>query len=247
MRFQRLTVVTVTIAALAGMGGCGSATTDSKPAATTQAAADPLAEFVAASKKLGTETMKMKMEMPGGIEASGVSDLAGKKVDMVMSVGAAGQTMEIAVRLVGDEMFMKYGATAGAKWWRLDVSKLPASSSMNPKNMADASAFAQAAVKVEKNGDTFSGTLDMTKSPTADPESLKALGDKASAVPFTAKVDGEGRLTELVIDMSSLGAGAGKMTTTYSDFGTPVSVEAPPAAEVTEMPAEMLKSLSQTA
>lgn len=251
MRFQRLAAATVTMVALIGLGACGTSESadpkaaDPKAAATT-AAADPLAEFVAASKRLSGETMKMKMTMPGVMESNGSADLKNRKLDMVMAISAGGQSMEMNTKLVGNTMYLQYGGK-GTPWMRLDVSKLPAGSQLNPENMANAEAFAQAAVDVKKGADgTFSGTLDMTKSPTSDPASLKALGDKAKAVPFTAKADSEGRLVELVIDMSALGAGATKMTTTYSDFGTPVTVEAPPAAEVKDMPADMLKIFSQS-
>jgi hypothetical protein len=248
MSFQRLAVASVTIAAIVGLGGCNSGSTGSgnngaAPAASTAAAATPIEEFVAASKKLAGETMKMKMSMPGGIEATGSSDLAAKKVDMTMIMNMGTESLDISVRLVGETMYMKMSAT-GDKWLSLDVSKLPAGNSLNPKNMADAEAFAAAAVEVKRDGDNFSGTLDMTKSPTSDPESLKALGTKATAVPFTAKRDSEGRLVEIVIDMSSMGAGAGKMTTTYYDFGTKVDVAAPAASEVTPMPEEMLKGFT---
>ena len=36
----------------------------------------------------------------------------------------------------------------------------------------------------------------------------------------------------------------GKVRTTYSDFGTPVSVEAPPAADVEELPAQLSSLLN---
>ena len=41
------------------------------------------------------------------------------------------------------------------------------------------------------------------------------------------------------IDMSGINSAAGKMTTTYSDFGTPVDVQRPPAAQVQEAPANI--------
>ncbi|MEU4162735.1 hypothetical protein [Actinoplanes sp. NPDC026670] len=248
MSFQRLAAASVTIAAIVGLGACSSGSqnsgsTGAAPVATTTAAATPVEEFVAASKKLGTETMKMKMVMPGGIEATGSADLANKKLDMTMKMSMGTESLDIAVRLVGETMYMKMGPT-GDKWMSLDVSKLPKGNSLNPENLANAEAFAAAAVDVKLDGDNFSGTLDMTKSPTADPESLKALGAKATAVPFTAKRDSEGRLTELVIDMSGMGAGSGKITTTYYDFGTKVDVAAPAASEITPMPEDMLKAFT---
>lgn len=248
MSFQRLAVASVTIAAIVGLGGCNSGSKDSgsngaAPVATTTASTTPIEEFVAASKKLGDETMKMKMSMPGGVEATGFADLANKKLDMTMKMTEGTESVDIAMRLVGETLYMKMDPTSD-KWMSLDVSKLPAGNSLNPENLVNAKDFAAAAVDVKLEGDNFSGTLDMTKSPSADAATLKALGSKATAVPFTAKRDSEGRLIELVIDMSGMGAGAGKITTTYYDFGSKVDVAAPAASEVTPMPEDMLKAFT---
>jgi len=134
------------------------------------------------------------------------------------------------------------GDKAG-KWMHIDAAKVPAGSpfSMESNDPKSAAKLIESAAQVEKTGPgRFSGVLDMTKSPTVDADSIKALGAKANAVPFTAEADDQGRLVELVIDMAAVMPGAGKMTTTYSDFGTDVRVEAPPASEVIEMPKEML-------
>jgi hypothetical protein len=250
MRFQRLAVTTVTLAAVVlGLGGCNSgagdsASTGSEPAKSSAPAVSALDEFVAASKKLSGETLRMKMSMPGGMEATGVSDFANRKVEMTMTVAMGSDPIKMSVRLIDQTLFMKYGAAT--EWMSVDVSKLSPGSTLNPENMFNAEALVSAATEVQRNGDSFSGTIDMTKSPTADPASLKALGAKATAVPFTGKVDGEGRLTEMVIDTSGLGAGASTITTKYYDFGTEVDVEAPPAAQVKPMPADMLKAFSPT-
>jgi hypothetical protein len=46
------------------------------------------------------------------------------------------------------------------------------------------------------------------------------MGDKAKAVPFKAKLDGEGRLTSLVLDLATAGAtSAGRYAVTFSDYG----------------------------
>jgi hypothetical protein len=82
--------------------------------------------------------------------------------------------------------------------------------------------------------------LDMTNAPGLAQKTIAGLGAKATAVPFTAQTDLKGRLVQLVVDMGAVSPGAGKMEIAYSDFGTPVTVEAPPAAQVTEMPKELL-------
>jgi hypothetical protein len=250
MTFQRLAVTTVTLAAVAlGLGGCNSGAGDAgstgpAPATSSAPATSALDEFLAASKKLSGETLRMEMSMPGGMEATGVSDFANRKVEMTMSITMGSEPIKMSMRLIDQTLFIKYGAAP--EWMSVDVSKLSPGNTLNPENMFNAEALASAATKVERTGDSFSGTIDMTKSPTSDPASLKALGAKATEVPFTGKVDGEGRLTEMAIDMSGLGAGAGSITTKYYDFGTKVDVEAPPAAQVKPMPADMLKAFSTT-
>ncbi|MDI6097858.1 hypothetical protein QLQ12_04495 [Actinoplanes sp. NEAU-A12] len=248
MRFQRLAAATVTIAAIIGLSGCASGSTGPTastgstgaapaPSASVTPVGDPLAEFITAAKTLEKETMRFSMTMPGGIDASGSFDLPGSKADMTMTMGAE----KFAMRLIGKTLYMKYDT----EWMSLDVSKLPANSPMNPSNMAANTEFyTEAATNVQRTGDSFKGTLDIAKSPTADAESLKALGGKSTEVPFTAEVDDKGRLIEMTIDMTQLAPAAGKMTAKYYDFGTKVVVKAPPASQVKPMPKEMLKILA---
>jgi hypothetical protein len=177
---------------------------------------------------------------------------------MSMDMGALGEDSKIELRKVGDDVYLKFGAVGqmlGGKsdkaWMHVDAAKLPAGSSftiMSPEDPAGTKAMITAMTKVERVGaNGFKGSLDLAKSPTYNKkDSLKALGGN-TLVPFTAATDDQGRLVELTLDMSGLGAstgagavpGGGKMKTTYSDFGTEVSVEAPPAAEVQELPAEL--------
>ena len=97
------------------------------------------------------------------------------------------------------------------------------------------------AATVTKTGDTpFKGVLDLTRAPDLARKTIAGLGAKAAAVPFTAQTDLKGRLIQLIVDMGAVSPGAGRMGFAYSDFGTPVTVQAPPAAQVTEMPKELL-------
>jgi hypothetical protein len=89
---------------------------------------------------------------------------------------------------------------------------------------------------------SYQGTIDLTKV-AGSGVSVDVLGGKGNKVPFTAKVDDQGRLTELTIDLSTIDAQLGKMTTTYSDFGATVTVAAPPAADVVEAPESLLQAL----
>ena len=65
-----------------------------------------------------------------------------------------------------------------------------------------------------------------------DPARLKALGEKAKAVPFEATVDGQGRLTSAVVKVPAAGrTKASRYEITYADYGTTASPAAPAADE----------------
>ena len=161
-------------------------------------------------------------------------------------MAGAGDETEIAIRKLGDDMYMRFtGGLAnvmGTKWMHLDAADLKAGSNfavMPKDDPTGAQSLAKAVTQVAKQGDTYTGVIDITKAPSLNKDSLKALGAKSSTVPFTAKVDDSGRLVEMSVDMSALAPTAGTMKTTYSDFGTEVDVNKPPAAQVTEPPKEL--------
>ncbi|MFC0004592.1 hypothetical protein [Micromonospora siamensis] len=92
---------------------------------------------------------------------------------------------------------------------------------------------------VRKTGEgSYEGTLDVSKATdldAIDAPTVKALGAKAAALPFTAKLDPQGRLTEFAVQVPAAGDNpAQTMKTTYADYGTATEVQAPPAAQVVE-------------
>jgi len=256
MRNRRLAIAGLALVASLGLTGCGpsgTATggTGSAAAAQSTKPVDPAAELAAAATKLSTESLKVKMKSAAGLNVEGAASVGGEQMNMTMTLGVGGsEDTTMTMRKVGNDLYIKMdgalGSALGAKadkWMHVDASKIPAGSpfSISGSGPTDASKMIAATQNVEKTGEgAYKGVLDMTKTPNANEKALETLGAKAKAVPFTAKVDAEGRLTELAIDMDSLMPGAGKMTTTYYDFGTSVSVKAPPAKDVQEMPKSML-------
>ncbi|MFI5495794.1 hypothetical protein [Actinoplanes sp. NPDC051859] len=255
MKLRRLSVASLALVAVVGVSACDRPAAEEKTAAgaaaTTAAPADATAELTAAMKKLGDQPVKMTMDMGTLMNATGAVDAKGKKADITMKMAAGGQSIDMKMRLVDKDLYLKFegaaaAATGGADTWlHVDAAKIPAGSQLDVENLASADKFVGGMEKVEKAGaGDFKGLLDMTKVPGQD---TSAFGTKAKAVPFTAKVDDQGRLTELVLDMSTLGLPAEaptKITTKYHDFGSPVSVQAPASDKVQEMPAEMLKSFT---
>jgi hypothetical protein len=256
MRNRRLAIAGLALVASLGLTGCGPSGTstggsDSAAAAQTKKPVDPAAELAAAATKLSTVSLKVKMKSAAGLNAEGSANAGGEQMEMTMTLGASGSDdTTMTMRKVGNDVYLKMdgalGSALGAKtdkWMHVDASTIPEGSpfSISGSGPTDASKMIAATTNVEKTGEgAYKGVLDMTKTPNANDKALETLGAKAKTVPFTAKTDAEGRLTELAIDMDSMMSGAGKMTTTYSDFGTPVSVKAPPAKDVQEMPKSML-------
>ncbi|MGK5679019.1 hypothetical protein [Actinoplanes sp. URMC 104] len=262
MRTRRLALAGAAIAviALAGCGdkdagagsGSGSAAGGaSAPVATTTAPATPAAELEEAAGKLGDTPVKVTLSSAVGMTVSGSFDAKAQKGDVSMDLGPAGG---MSMRQVGTDLYVKVtgsmasslDGSAAKKWMHVDLSKVPEKSSLNIKNNdpRQTAKLLTSASAVKKTGEhSFTGTADMTKSPTFDAGTAGALAGKMSAVPFTAETDAQGRLVELVFDLEKVAPGGGQMTTKYSNFGVPVKAEAPPAAQVVEMPAAFAKAM----
>ena len=80
-------------------------------------------------------------------------------------------------------------------------------------------------------------TLDLTKTNSSSVnDKVSKLGDKAKAVPGTVTLDDQGRLSEITVDLSAIDPAA-SVKVTYSDYGTPVTVNPPPKSQTIEAPA----------
>jgi hypothetical protein len=247
---RRLAIAGVVLAGTLSLAGCGLADDAAAPAApTTAVSAPPVvsaeAELAAAATKLGEDTARIDTDLAGTMSMTGVVDPAARKASMTMTLGTSATASTIRIRKVGDDMYLKIeGALSriagGGKWLHLDVDKVQAGSTFDIMPGADptgARTLARAVTAVRREGGHgFVGMLDMTKARTVDKNALKALGAEATTVPFTATTDDQGRLTSMNVDMSGVAAGMGTLKTRYSDFGTPVDVRKPPAAQVTEAP-----------
>ncbi|SCE73812.1 hypothetical protein [Micromonospora mirobrigensis] len=103
----------------------------------------------------------------------------------------------------------------------------------------DSDAMIKTISEIRKTGEgSYEGTLDVSKATgldAIDAPTVKALGAKAAAVPFTAKLDPQGRLTEFAVQVPAAGdQPAQTVKVTYADYGTATEVQAPPAAQVVE-------------
>lgn len=236
------------------LAGCAGKTAGEQTPPTTAApqvsAKDAL---IAASKKLNDQSAKVEMTMESAttMKATGQVDPVGKKATMSMSIGIGAETLDVKVISIAGEAWvqMKGMPGFGDKWMHIPADKVKKGSTfdiMAADDPAGTKDFIAGLATVERDGaNGFKGTLDVTKGDLTDEDTIKQLGEKAKAVPFTAKVDDKGRLTTMVMDMASINPSAGKITTVYSAFGEPVTISQPPAAEVIEAPAEILEAFNK--
>lgn len=243
MKIRRLATTGVALAAVLGLGTTGCGTTTGAPTGTwaapaSSAPADALAELTAAAHQLNKQSSRMVMTSPV-MKGSGVLDPVARKMDVTLEMGSDNKVRMVSL---GDDSYLKMGG--GDAWLHLDSRKAAEGSQLKALSSGDpggVNELLKHVVEVKRSGEGgFVGKLDYGRA--GNDEAVAALGDKAKAVPFTATMDGEGRLTELVVDMDAIAPGLGKMTTTYSDFGTTVTVKKPPASLVEEAPAEVLKA-----
>ncbi|WP_431933108.1 hypothetical protein [Micromonospora sp. RP3T] len=109
---------------------------------------------------------------------------------------------------------------------------------------AGSAVLTQGITDVRQSGEgAYEGTVDVSKAAEAgslDPAVITALGAQAQSVPFTAKVDPQGRLSELVLKIPAAGQSAAQdVKITYSDYGAAAAAQKPSADQVVEAPPEL--------
>jgi hypothetical protein len=187
---------------------------------------------------------------------SGVIDATKKaaEFDVVQHNENPTFTMSMTVLLTADKSWAKVVFTPALgglprmpkKWMIVDPSKIKDKSG-SPFVYGEESdpgytneVFEFATNVTRSSPGRFSGVSDL--SDTSDdilPAGwLKALGGKATAIPFTAVVDGQGRLTSVAVKIPSAGKyKAATYQVTYDRYGATATPTAPAAADQTKAPA----------
>jgi hypothetical protein len=251
---KRLAIVA--LLALLGLGTAGGCTTTGggreNASAPTQTGTQLLSDAAAKTKGQSyTYTLAYGTLLTG----RGVSSGDGKtgSVNMTVSDQASGVTIKVDALLVGADMYLKmdFGSLGagipglgelGDKWMRVDAAKVPAGG-IGLKPGADTVApdsIVKGVASAERVSDTeITGTIDLAKSapPGVAAADLEQLPAANRIVPFTATLDGQGRLAKVVIKMPAVAQfPASDLTTTFADYGTTVDIAKPPAADVVPAP-----------
>lgn len=195
-------------------------------------------------------TAKFAMQVTASgmsIDATGVMDYSQKSpaTQMKMKMGQMGD-MEMV--MIDKTMYMKMPAAAGGtagKWMKMSVEDAmggQTGASLGAFDLRKSmEAFTKGVKSVENKGSESIDGVDTTHYlVTADVKALTDLmggGAGAAQLPkeltYDIWLDGEGRFTQMKVDMK----GVSKVVMNLTDWGAKVDIKAPPANQVTEMPA----------
>jgi hypothetical protein len=256
------TIVGVGVTAVLALTACNPATTTAAPPSTSASPstpsapapsptidlpADPRQAVLDAAGRLGSEPFKLKFSSLGQ-QATGSIDLKGKTSEIATKLDS-GATITVRqfdtdqyVQVTGDATDALHAVPG--KWMQIDTKGLPAGNPLSAsRNQAASGANLLKSAKSVKLGGPriYSGTVDLSRGGAAALPS--SVTSKLKAVPFTATLDPWGRFTSLVFDLNSAVTGAGQLNSSYFDYGTPVTLTRPEAAETVPMPDAFKKSI----
>lgn len=245
-----------------GLTACNSTDGDSG-AATSQTSvipADPKEALLASTKEIGEGNFRFSMSSDS-ITGEGVMHLPSRSAQMTIKAGdpSSDFSMEAALIYIEPDSWVKltFGGEvaelpgmeklSSGKYLHLDQSRVKDIEDLtvdfNNVDPAGSDLLIKAIVDVKKTGEgVYSGTVDLSKATEAgavDEAVVKALDAGANALPFEAKLDAQGRLTELTIKIPAAGeTEAHDLKITYSDYGAATGPQKPAASEVEEAPEE---------
>ncbi|MFI6264460.1 hypothetical protein [Micromonospora sp. NPDC051006] len=199
----------------------------------------------------------------GGSTAEGLVHEPSQSAQMRVSIGDASSDLSMTLDVIHSRpdswVKVDLGGKAASsvpglqklnlgKYQHLDQTRIKGNRNLgfdfDKLDPAGSEVLTQGVTEVRQTGEgTYAGTIDVSKAAEAgslDATMITALGPQAQSVPFTAKVDPQGRLSELVIQIPAAGqAKAQDVRITYSDYGNATAAQKPPAAQVVEAPPEL--------
>ncbi|MET9298203.1 hypothetical protein ABZX66_02680 [Micromonospora aurantiaca] len=205
-----------------------------------------------------------KFSMTGaGSTAEGQVHEPSQSADMRMTIGDPSSDLMMKLDLIHAKpdswVKLELGGTAAAqipgvknlntgKYHHLDQNRIKGNRALGfdfeKLDPAGSAVLTQGVTEVRQTGEgAYEGTVDVSKAAEAgslDPAVITALGAQAQSVPFTAKVDTQGRLSEMVLKIPAAGQNAAQdLKITYTDYGNAAPAQKPSADQVVEAPAEL--------
>lgn len=263
MRIRRSSVTVLVSAALLvpGVAACepgGAKTAASQSPATST---DPKQALLASTLEIAKGNFSFVIRS-ASTQGEGVVHLPSQSARMKMTFGGTGSSIATDIIYIGSDGWAKIGGDglaalpgldllATGKYHHLDKTRIKGAALLDfdfsDVDPAGAATLTQAVVDVRKSDGGYVGFVDLTKAADASlvgGSIVSDLGAAASKLPFEAKVDSQGRLTDLIVKVPAIGKTAAQdLRVSYSDYGAAPAPKAPPAAEVVEAPAELYEML----
>jgi hypothetical protein len=218
--------------------------------------ADPKEALLASTKEAAKGDFTFTLtgaDLTGG----GLVHKPSNSAQLTMKLGDASQdvSMEMDLIYIDSESWVKMdigGAMAAmvpemaknkGKYQHLDKTRVKGIKDLqlDPETLdpLDSETLVKGVTEVQKTGEgTYAGKIDITASADSvalDEDVVKALGAQAKALPFTAKLDPQGRLTELVISVPTAGeTAAHDIKIGYAGYGAGTGAKKPSADKVVE-------------
>ncbi|WP_203916384.1 hypothetical protein [Rugosimonospora africana] len=268
MTTRRIAIASLAALAVVGFAaGCkgtttgaagGGASAGTGGTASSAPAVAPKDALVASTKQLSQTSYHYTITSTG-LTGSGASDPASKSASMSMSGAQQGTSMKLDLIKVDTDIYLKMDAgqlnsqlgVSPDKWMHIDAAAMGANNSVLSfpgGGDTDVNGLLAGVVNVQStDGKTLTGTLDLTKATgnsAVSADALSKAGAKAKAVPFTAVLDDQGRLSSLKIDGSGIQDGL-TVNMTFTDYGKPAGISKPDSSSVVEAPDTVQKMFQQ--
>jgi hypothetical protein len=193
-------------------------------------------ELIAAAQKLNDDTVKVTEDAGGTRMVSTLDPKAGKATIVWTMPMDRGRSTTVEARILGQDVYWREDPTVDSgKWVHFDRAALAGTpfEALTAGDPVGAGRYVGAVIDVKSDGhDRYSGTLDFAKVRDAG-GSVDEPDSEDFPVPFTATIDNQRRLINLSLQLSSIDSDL-SIEITYTDFGAPLTVEAPPAIQVEE-------------
>jgi hypothetical protein len=209
-------------------------------------AADPKAVLAASTAGLAAGNYRYTVMQPG-MTVGGVVHLPSHSWSEETTIIDGTERQVVNMRVIGLDEYTQPDAKSGG-WTHIDLSRVPETRrnglTLDVPDRTGATKLLATAQSATVNGSTVSGKLDVFQL-TSGGITLEALRSRLFLPSaFTAKLDSQGRLVQLVLDLPAslqpnLPAGTWKLDVT--DYGTVTPPQAPP--KFTEEPDDFYRSL----
>ena len=257
MNIKRCAVVSLLLATGLGLAACSTNVRPGSAARTTPAQVSPVDALTNALATLKSTGYDATLTLPAqGATVTTSVDYAHKAATQATSVNGDSTRSE-AFTEVGSDLWLKadFGPLNQnlnidkTKWYKVEASKL--SPGAIPFDLSGSqptaplawplgidAVFANAGNVTRTDATHLAGVVDLSKA--NGPQAAGKSSATDAAVPFTATLDGQGRLTELRI------TGDLNLDIVFSNYGSPTPITAPAAADVLPAPDRLYQVLVGT-